>query len=604
MLTIVSSLLRSRACGPCARRRMVSGRRRKTPPRKDIGRQKPPVPQEAHNTNGVGLRLMKNATQPVAPAPACPRAGKREPSLGSRGSFNGSPFSPPAAAAAGAMDGPRLGGRGDDGGGRHRFLSTTAGITRLLLAVSLLLPVAGAAHAQSLDSLVERLETLERENRELRKEIEAIKTAQARSRRPAGFVRTEARFGYEILDPTDRINRKERLLLDRKRDGTLAPGGFYLQGAITPVANYQSSNRADKFGYLMRHPTAKNQVGKTVSEAAIHSVQLGVTATLGNWVAGHAQALFDPEQSFGDGTNTSIDRNQLQMRQAWVLFGALDRSPFHASLGKMAVPFGLTDTVNPFTASTVWHAFGGLANGVKAGYASDSLNLTLMGIQGGAQFRAANTPVKGTAVPGRLNNFAVDANYEHRLDRGRTLLLGGSWQRGSAYCQDYPVQHFEPCRDNNPAFGIYGRLIDGPFTFKAEFARTTDVWPGTFNPDMPQFAASKVTAFDLGAKYRLDRAGGPVDLSVEFSRFAAGPGGAPWEKQDQIVLGVAWFVEPSVKLFAEAVRTAGYAPLNFISGGSVMATDGDGAKKVDNTRTHSDRGARSNILLVGANVAF
>ena len=267
-------------------------------------------------------------------------------------------------------------------------------------------------------------------------------------------------------------------------------------------------------------------------------------------------------------------------------------------------PFGLTDTVNPFTASTVWHAFGGLANGVKAGYASDGLSLTLMGIQGGAQFRAANTPVKGTAVPGMLNNFAIDASHDFELAAGGSLLLGGSYQRGSAYCQDYPVQHFEPCRDNNPAFGIYGRLITGPFTFKAELARTTDVWPGTFNPDMPQFAASKVTAFDLGAKYRLERGGGPLDLSVEFSRFTAGPGGAPWEKQDQIVLGVAWFVEPSVKLFAEIVRTAGYAPLNFISGGSMMAMDTDGMRKVDNTRTHSDRSARSNILLVGANVAF
>ena len=501
-----------------------------------------------------------------------------------------------------------------------RAQSSRRRVLSLLLAAVLTVPVAGAVHAQSLDKLIDRLEKLERENRELRKEIEAIKAAQNRKppsppaaaagparaygKSPAGFVRTDSQFGYEILDPTNAINRKERLVLHRKRDGTLAPGGLYLQGAITPIANHQSSNRADKFGYLMRHPTAKNQVGKTVSEAAIHSVQLGATATLGDWIAGHAQALFDPEQSFGAGTNTSIDRNQLQMRQAWVLFGDFDRSPFYASLGKMAVPFGLTDTVNPFTASTVWHAFGGLANGVKAGYSQQGLNLTLMGIQGGAQFRAANTPVKGTAVPGLLNNLAVDASYELRLDRVGTLLLGGSYQRGSAYCQDYPVQHFEPCRDNNPAFGIYGRLVTGPFTFKVELARTTDVWPGTFNPDMPQFAASKVTAFDLGAKYRLERGGGPLDLSVEFSRFTAGPGGAPWEKQDQIVLGVAWFVEPSVKLFAEVVRTAGYAPLNFISGGSIMAMDPDGTRKVDNTRTHSDRSTRSSILLIGANVAF
>ena len=42
----------------------------------------------------------------------------------------------------------------------------------------------------------------------------------------------------------------------------------------------------------------------TVSEAAIHSVQLGVTGTLNNRLVGHAEMLFDPEQRFGAGTNT------------------------------------------------------------------------------------------------------------------------------------------------------------------------------------------------------------------------------------------------------------------------------------------------------------
>ena len=472
----------------------------------------------------------------------------------------------------------------------------------------------GAADDQSLQILMERLDRLERQNLELRKEIEAVKAKQAppspptpvpeavpSSEKPgAGIVRADGRFAYEILDPTNRINRKQRLLLDRKRDGTLTPDGVYLHGAITPVANYQVSNRADKFGYLMRHPTARNQIGKTVSEAAIHSVQLGITATLGDWVAGHAQALFDPEQSFGDGTNTSIDRNQVQMRQAWVVFGDLDRSPLYASLGKMAVPFGLTDTVSPFSASTVWHAYGGLANGAKFGYSQAGLDLAFMGIQGGAQFRSANMPVKGTAVPGLLNNFALDAHYELGLGRETSVLMGASYQLGSAYCQDYPVQHFEPCRDNNPAYAVFGKLDWGPFTLKGEFAKTMDVWPGTFNPDIPQFAASPVTAFDIGTKYRFGTGAGPLDVSVEFSRFVTGPAGAPWEKQDQTIVGAAWFAEPHVKLFTELVAISGYAPLNFISGGSIR----DATGTVDHTRTHSNRAARSTVFSVGVNAAF
>ena len=55
----------------------------------------------------------------------------------------------------------------------------------------------------------------------------------------------------------------------------------------------------------------------------------------------------------------------------------------------------------------------------------------------------------------------------------------------------------------------------------------------------------------------------------------AGPDGAPWEKQDQLVVDTAWFVRPSVKLFAEYVRVHGFAPLNFLSGGSVRDADGN-----------------------------
>ena len=471
----------------------------------------------------------------------------------------------------------------------------------------------GTAGAQSYESVIERLDRLERENRQLRREVDALKAERTAERKAEatgrgtvpevngpGYVRVDPGYGYAILDPTTDINRKQRLILERKRNGTLAPDTLHVQGAVTAVVDYQTSNRADKFGYLMRHPTASNQVGKEVSEAVVHSAQLGASAMLGDWIAAHGVMLFNPEQSFGKGTNTDLERNQVQVRRAYVLIGNLERSRLFASLGKMAVPFGLTDTVNPFTASTVWHAFGGLANGVAAGYVGESLNLTAMGIQGGSQFRAVNTPVEGTNVPSKVNNFAVDANYTFRPGLIGKLLVGGSFLHGSAYCQDFPVAHFMPCRDNNPAFDVYARLESGNLLLKGEFARTLDAWPGTFNPGMPEFAASDVTAFDIGARYRLEFYGGPVDLSAEFSRFTAGPDGAPWEQQDQFVVGASWFVRPSVKLFAEYVRVEGFAPLNFISGGSVRDEDGN----VLADRTISDAATRSNVFLLGVNAAF
>lgn len=51
---------------------------------------------------------------------------------------------------------------------------------------------------------------------------------------------------------------------------------------------------------------------------------------------------------------------------------------------------------------------------------------------------------------------------------------------------------------------------------------------------------------------------------------------------------------------ALAIRVDGYAPLNFISGGSVR----DEAGSVIPDRTHSDRTAHSDILMFGVNVGF
>jgi hypothetical protein len=443
------------------------------------------------------------------------------------------------------------------------------------------------ASAVTLEDLDTRIEKLEAENKALKQQRMGT-TESATS-----FLEFNNQFGYSILDPTTNINRKQILILKNRQNGILQPNRVNMQGAVTAIANYQKSNVADKFGYLMQTPTASNHRGKDVSKAGIHSAQLGLTATAGNWVNVNILAFYNPEQSFGSGTNTALDRNLVQIRRAYVLFGNLEWSPLYASIGKMATPFGSTDTVNPFTASTIWHAFGGLANGLTVGYLSNGFNASVMAVQGGAQFRANNTSVDGTAIPSRLNNYVVDVNYTVRWGDSSSLLLGGSYQRGSAYCQEFPIVHFGPCPGNNPAYDFYTKLTAGGFTLKAEYAQTLREWPGTFNPDIPEFAASKVKSWDIGLKYRPPYSYTPVDYSLEFSRFNAGPSGAPWEKQDQVVVGVAGFITPSVKLFGEYIRVEGFAPLNFISGGNLPAGE-----------THSDDSVHTDVVMFGVNAAF
>lgn len=61
-------------------------------------------------------------------------------------------------------------------------------------------------------------------------------TAAASSDRPPEAGRRPLRFAYEILDPTANVNRKQRLILERRRDGTLGRDSFHVHGAVTAVA--------------------------------------------------------------------------------------------------------------------------------------------------------------------------------------------------------------------------------------------------------------------------------------------------------------------------------------------------------------------------------
>jgi hypothetical protein len=414
----------------------------------------------------------------------------------------------------------------------------------------------------------------------------------------AGLVGISPEYGYRVLDHAEGVNTRQLMTLQAIQAGEL-PHRVTLSGGVTVLGNVQRSNSDTKFGWLMRHPTSANQIGEDVSELVVHSAQLAFTARVSDFVTAYGELLYNPEQSFGSGTITTLTRNQVEMRKAYVLIGNLDRTPLYGAIGKMDVPFGLQDTVSPFTNSTSWHAFAPLAYGGMVGWWNGNLHLRAMAVQGGAQFRSANVPVQDTAVPSRVNNFALDANYTLPLGQhGDQVMVGASYIHGSAYCQPYPVVHFNPCQENNPAWAAYTLAHLGNFTLLGEYARTTEIWPGSAVPDptnpLSAFDAQETSAFTLGGRYAWPMAeGAPVDISFEFSRFRAGEDGAPWERQDQYVAGLSRFIAPSVSLFGEYIHTDGWVPLNFLSGGNF--TDGS---------TWSERDATTDILAVGIQAAF
>lgn len=478
-----------------------------------------------------------------------------------------------------------------------------------------------------IQSISDRLSALEAENKLLKsRALEAEKTSLGSentlepTQTRASVIGTNAAYNFQLLDHAENTNTKQLLQLRAIQDGGIE-NTLIIGGQITSLINYQKANEDTKFGWLMRHPTSSNQIGKEVSEAVVHSANLNFTARLSDSITGYVEMLYNPEQNFAaDSTITGLPRNNVSVRRAYVLWGNLDSSPAYASLGKIDIPFGLNDTVSPFTNSTNWHSFAGLAYGANLGFAGENFHLRAMAIQGGAQFRNANTSVGETNVPSKLNNFALDANYTFVADHDSNVNIGLSYQYGSSYCQSYNdtpstahstptlilgvtrnieaqgVKHFASCKSNNDAIAGYVRYEGAKTLIIAEYAKTLDVWPGTLNPYLPQFIATDSEAFTIGGRYSMDLGlATPVDFSAEFSRFSAGPSGAPWEKQDQLVFGLSHYLSPNINLFSEIILVDGWVPLNFLSGGNPGSLVGT---------SWSSQTSETKIFMLGIQAAF
>ena len=157
-------------------------------------------------------------------------------------------------------------------------------------------------------------------------------------------VRSNSGYSYDMLDPTTNINRKQLLLLENRRREEIPDDSVTFGAAVTGLADFHKSNTAGKFGYLMRHPTSNNQVGTHSSEAVLHSAQVGITGTAGSWITAYMELLYDPEQSFGQGTIIDLTRNQIQLRRGYVLFGDL-----HAKLNRRLYNSTKSDTALPLS---------------------------------------------------------------------------------------------------------------------------------------------------------------------------------------------------------------------------------------------------------------
>jgi hypothetical protein len=257
----------------------------------------------------------------------------------------------------------------------------------------------------------------------------------------------------------------------------------------------------------------------------------------------YTELLFSDVFSFADHKQGS-----LQVRQAYAVLGNLEQSPWHAFIGKKNLSFGDMGTLSPFTQSVVWHYFGALAEGIGVGYAGETVECTLMGVNGGRGIRVADSEEKG-----KINNLAANATVSFPWAEDGLLRFGGGFLLGTIYDGTFP-EHLDPdlFGEYNSAWDVNALLRWGRATFAAEYVTTINDWPST---------GHAVTAYRTEAGYDVNVAQYPGRLSVSWSEGLQGARGSQFEFNRQLVIGLGMTLNRHALLSFEYIRSSGFAPL-------------------------------------------
>jgi hypothetical protein len=348
-------------------------------------------------------------------------------------------------------------------------------------------------------------------------------------------------FSSEMLDFQNRQTSKERFLLEHsRRNGgqPMATLGFQFRGS----ALFAETNTADKFSYLGRFPT--DFEGTAASDIRLLQANQGFSFTFSPKVHGHFETLFSDVFSFDDSKQGSF-----QVRQAYVVFGDFEQSPFYAYLGKKTIGFGDMGTLSPFTQAVPWHYFAALAEGGGIGFDNGRLHWSIAALNGSRGIRVSDSESRGD-----LNNFAANILFRIPTRReGTYAQLGAGYLNGSIY-DGNTAEHLDAgvSGERNGVWDINAYAKIQRLHLAAEYLQTESPWPVTDH---------RVSGYRGEAAWDSQFFGSPARWSLSWSEGKQGSPGTPFEFNRQAVVGYSIQPNAYARYSLEYVRSSGFAPL-------------------------------------------
>lgn len=348
-----------------------------------------------------------------------------------------------------------------------------------------------------------------------------------------------------LLNFQTRLSGRQLFVLDSQRDVACRGPHAILGAQFRASALAAYTNSENQFAYLGRFPTDFD--GNTATDARLLQANQAVVAHMAPFASGYFETLFSDVFTF-----PTFEQGSWQVRQAYVVLGDLDKTPWYGWLGKKNLDFGDMGTLSPFTQAVPWHYFGALAEGVGVGYSNGYVHINAAAINGGRSIRVADSEGVGD-----LENFTVNSRVVFPISRDAALTVGAGYLHSTIY-DGTTAEHINPqiTGPRNAAYDFNARLDLGGLSLAGEFVSTVDDWP---------VVNHTVSAWRAEAAYFFEDLYKPLTVSASFSEGRQGPSDSEFEFNRQLVVGARVDFTPHVYGTLEWVRSTGFAPLINIS---------------------------------------
>ena len=381
-----------------------------------------------------------------------------------------------------------------------------------------------------------------------------------------GRIKTDAAFSNEVYDRQENPTGRERAILrgrlnDTIKDGAATVGGF---GLVKQFA--EKTNTDGLFPLLSRFPS-QHESDDFGERLVLQHAALGAVLPLASWATAYVEGFYTDVAYPG--------QDDFQIRQAYLLFGDLSKSPFYGLIGKASVDFGDFTSFTPYTHSHNAHYFWAESDDPVAlvGYDDGAWRASATLIPSGRGLRTINTPDDEG-----FDNFAVNVARTWAWSDAVWTTVGAGYLHSTIY--DAIGPHHPPAvgvdKTRNAAIDVFARGQIRNWEWMGEYSRTLEDWPAT---DVP------VEAWTLQGRYTTKLFDSPTRFSAMFSRGIQGAAGTEWERMDQFILGAETQPLANLRIGLEYVRNEGFAPLI-------------------NIQNTSNRDVESDTLILGAKIAF